>query len=285
MCRMAVYRGPAIPLKQVIYSPSHNFIRLAQKPREMVAAPLNGDGFGLGWYNQSLSSEPALITSEKPLWHDINLPRISDKILSDTIFMHVRAASPGLPVHQANSHPFQWENLLFMHNGVVSDFRKGFLRALRERIADPFYENIQGTTDSEHVFGYYLTLLSQSDSRDLAATMITLIDHLNSMAVTRNTDLVLNLAVTDGKTVVITRYTNIEKSASLYYASQSKYFPGGIIAASEKLYTDDDSWTEFPLNQQLVIAADGSWSFQALPNPFFVEGILTRKAKPSTLLA
>ena len=285
MCRMAIYRGPSIPLSKVIYDSPHNFIKQAQKPREMVAAPLNGDGFGIAWYNPEASPEPALLTSEKPIWHDINLPRISNKIFSSNIFMHIRAASPGLPVHQANAHPFQYQNELFMHNGIVSDFRKGFMRSIREMIEDPFYENIQGTTDSEHIFALYLTIRQQQKNLTLIQAVHQTIITLNSIAKKHNTDLVLNMAFSDGLTTVVTRYTNIEKSASLYFSDSSEYFKSAVIVASERLNSDDESWKEFPLNQMLVIEENGAHHFELLDNPFFENGILNRKAKPSTLLA
>jgi len=285
MCRLAVYRGPRISLHQVIYSQPHNFVQQAQKPREMVAAALNGDGFGVGWYNPEAGPEPALLTSEKPLWHDVNLPRISGKIFSETIFMHVRAASPGLPVHQANSHPFQWGNELFMHNGIISEFRKGFMRAIREQITDPFYENLQGTTDSEHVFGLYLSIRQENPAFSMPEAMTELFNRLNRLALKFGTDLVLNLAVTDGRAVCITRYTNIEKTASLYFSDSGPSFPGGFIAASEKLNSGDSSWQEFPVNRMVTLLPDESPVWQDLPNPFFLNGVLTRKAKPTTLLA
>jgi len=285
MCRIAIYRGPSIPLYKVIYDSPHNFIKQAQKPKEMVAAPLNGDGFGLAWYNLSVSSEPALITSEKPLWHDINLPRISDKIFSSNIFMHVRAASPGLPVHQANAHPFQFKEHLFMHNGIVSDFRKGFMRSIREMIEDPFYENIQGTTDSEHIFALYLTIRQQNPKLDVVGAVEETFRRVNEIAFNFNTDLVLNMAFSDGKTTIVTKYTNIEKCASLYYTTSSEHFPNGIIVASEKFDSEDHSWKEFPMNQMLIIDADNRFSFKEIANPFLKDGVLNRQAKPSTLLA
>lgn len=285
MCRMAVYRGPAISLHQVIYDNPHNFIKQAQRPKEMVASPINGDGFGIAWYNLSASSEPALLTSEKPFWHDINLPRITDKIFSTEIWVHIRAASPGIPVHQANAHPFTYQNELFMHNGILSDFRSGFMRTIREKIDDPFYENIQGTTDSEHIFALYLTLRKNNPELNLTQAVHLTIDTLHTFAAEYNTDMVLNMVFSDGKTMVITRYTNIEKSASLYYSASSEHFKNGIIVASERFSVEDQSWKEFPLNELLVIEPNNEHHFEKIYNPYFENGILKRKAKPGTLLA
>jgi predicted glutamine amidotransferase len=142
MCRFAVYRGKPITLKRLIFEPPHNFVEQSRQPREMIITPINVDGYGLAWYNLEVHPEPAVMTSEKPFWHDINVARIADKIISPTIFVHVRAASPGLLVHQANSHPFQWKNQIFMHNGIISDFKKGMMRAIRQQIADPFYSHL-----------------------------------------------------------------------------------------------------------------------------------------------
>ena len=100
-----------------------------------------------------------------------------------------------------------------------------------------------------------------------------------------NTDLVLNMAFSDGKTTIITKYTNIEKCASLYYTTSSEHFHSGIVVASEKFDSSDLSWKEFPMNQMLVIDSDNRYSFREISNPFMKDGILNRQAKPSTLLA
>lgn len=282
MCRFAVYRGKPITLKKLIFEPPHNFVEQSRQPREMIITPINVDGYGLAWYNLDVHPEPAVITSEKPFWHDINIARISDKIISPNIFVHVRAASPGLLVHQANSHPFQWKNQIFMHNGIISDFKKAMMRAIRQQISDPYYSHLLGTTDSEHIFHLYLSIREEQPSLTMAEAMLETIARLNALAEKHGSDLILNMALTDGKTTVVTRYTTIEKSATLYYTQSSPMFPDAIVVASEPLDYRDVTWQSFPLNMMMVINDHREFSLMPIPNPFLKDGHLP-VARPITL--
>lgn len=282
MCRMGIYRGKPITLKRFIFDPPHNFVEQARTPREMVITPINVDGYGLAWYNLDIHPEPAVMKSEKPFWHDLNAASISDKIISSNIFMHVRAASPGLPVHQANAHPFQYKEQLFMHNGVVSDFKKGFMRSIRQMIAEPFYSHILGTTDSEHIFNLYLTIRQAQPTLTMREATLELFDRLNFLAKKHDSDLILNFGINDGKTTIATCYTNVDKAASLYFTHSSPYFPSAIVVASEPLDYRDNTWQKFPMNHLIEINAQNEFDFAPIPNPFFVEGALPA-AKPVTL--
>ncbi|MFN5875845.1 MAG: class II glutamine amidotransferase, partial [Ignavibacteria bacterium] len=71
------------------------------------------------------------------------------------MFAHVRAASPGIPVEELNSHPFSCGKLMFMHNGVLGGYKQIRRRLLRS-LNDTAYDAIQGSTDSEHMFGLFL---------------------------------------------------------------------------------------------------------------------------------
>jgi ergothioneine biosynthesis protein EgtC len=279
---MATYRGPSITLKHLIYDQPHNFIEQSREPKEMVISPINGDGYGVAWYVDH-DPEPAVITSEKPLWHDINVPRIAGKISSSNIFMHVRAASPGLPVHQANSHPFQWKQHLFMHNGLISDFRKNMMRPLRQQIADPFYSHLLGTTDSEHIFNLYLSIRQEyGDACTIQEALLETFKHLNQLAMKHSCDLILNFIVSDGKETVVTKYTTVDKAGTLYFTTESPAFPNAIVVASEPLSYADKSWQPFPMNEMLVIDENHNHTFVTIPNPFIVGGKYPT-AKPVTL--
>ena len=48
--------------------------------------------------------------------HAQNLARLASKIMSPTIFAHVRAAYPGMPVSENNCHPFASGRYLWMHS-------------------------------------------------------------------------------------------------------------------------------------------------------------------------
>ena len=57
---------------------------------------------------------------------------------------------------------------LWMHNGTVEGFRQ-IKRRLLKSLPDPLYQIIEGTTDSEHAFAVFLSLLGDTES--LLSTM------------------------------------------------------------------------------------------------------------------
>lgn len=52
------------------------------------------------------------------------MARLTKKIKSPLIFAHVRAAYPGIPTTQDNTHPFTFSRYLFMHNGTIGGWKQ-----------------------------------------------------------------------------------------------------------------------------------------------------------------
>jgi len=136
MCRFIAYKGDRILLSDLVTNPSNSLINQSFHARER-SEPLNGDGFGLGWYVPEVSVEPCLFTSVTPAWANQNLRRIASKTLSPCIFAHVRAATAGLEVNDLNCHPFQFGQYLWMHNGSIGDFRD--IKRISARISDMIF--------------------------------------------------------------------------------------------------------------------------------------------------
>src|SRR5687768_12944019 len=101
MCRFALYMGPPITLDLLTTLPQHSVIRQSFKSR-MREEPLNGDGFGMAWYVPGISPSPALFRSIQPAWNNINLLHLSRVSVSPVILAHVRAATTGTSVSEAN---------------------------------------------------------------------------------------------------------------------------------------------------------------------------------------
>lgn len=89
-----------------IYEGRSYYFLQSYKSRERKE-PLNGDGFGVGWYAPQSSPTPCIFTSITPAWNNQNLRRLSEHVKSSCFFAHVRAASPGMRVCETNCHPFQ----------------------------------------------------------------------------------------------------------------------------------------------------------------------------------
>lgn len=274
MCRFLAYLGAPIVLDKLLYQPRNSLIRQSFEARER-REPLNGDGFGVGWYVPELGPTPALYRSIRPAWNDLNLRSIAPRTRAPCVFAHVRAASTG-DVTETNCHPFTFHDLLFMHNGEIGGFDR-LRRPIRERLSDAVYNAVQGQTDSEHLFALFLDRFLCADvpaPRDLAAALL---DAMQTLAELRDRRGItdpswLNLALTDGRSMVATRYAwpPARHAQTLYYSRGSRYECHGgvcrmqhsdptehaVLIVSEKLTDRQADWDEVPHNHMVVVAPD-----------------------------
>lgn len=270
MCRFIAYKGERILLADLVTNPSNSLINQSSHARER-REPLNGDGFGLGWYVPEVSTDPCLFTSVTPAWANQNLRRIASKTASPCIFAHVRAATEEFEVNELNCHPFQFGQYLWMHNGIIGNFRS-IKRTLRKDLKDEYYHAVHGTTDSEHAFALFLNLLpdtrKQMSGEVLADTLAKTVSHISTLcqksAATARS--VLNFAVTDGRSVVATRYSTNDEPTSLYLCSEEAFgCSDGVcqivsgkkkkfaIIASEPITNLRKQWTQIPEHHLVLL--------------------------------
>jgi len=273
MCRFALYVGAEISVESILTQPHNSIVHQSFHSHER-AEPLNGDGFGMAWYVDG-HAEPAIFKDVTPAWSNLNLMNLARVTRTRSLLAHVRAASPGLPVQQLNCHPFAWQNLAFMHNGTVGGFAQ-IRRALLRELDDEAFAAIQGTTDSEHVFAlatqHYREASEEPPLARLASSLRAAITRTEALreAAGIKTPSLLNLALSDGKRAVVTRFISEgdEEPNSLYVHSGSRYTceggvcrmvdPGteghAVIVASEPL-SEDAGWTRVPKNHLVTIDA------------------------------
>lgn len=279
MCRFLAYIGAPIVMDELLYKPTNSLIHQSYKAQER-AEPLNGDGFGIGWYQPEIDSSPAVFTSIQPAWNNRNLRSIAQKIRTACLFAHVRAASTG-NVSQDNCHPFAYNDLLFMHNGNIDGFRR-IKRGLRNRLRQEIYDWLSGDTDSEHFFALFLNNLPPGmPALDLGTAVSALekticeVKELASHEGLRAA-MTLNVAITNGKFLVTTRYVSEPSAAAntLYHSEGSRYYccdgvcqmlsaePGqhAVLVVSEKLTGTKDDWIRVPLNHLVMVGEDLSVS-------------------------
>lgn len=275
MCRFVCYLGAELLLEDLLYRPANSLILQSYKARERPE-PLNGDGFGVGWYTPRLLETPCVFTSLTPAWSNQNLRRLAAHITSPCFFGHVRAASPEMRVGEENCHPFAAGRYLFMHNGTAAGFWR-YKRRLCDALPDEVYNRLQGTTDSEHAFALFQTLLAADrdpNPMDLAEALVGTVRLLEEWrreaGVTEPS--FLNFAVTDGHTVAATRYASDESrpAISLHVACGKKYVceDGALrfvcaapeecaaVIASERLTNDPDDWKTVPPNHVLTVSRE-----------------------------
>ncbi len=252
MCRLLTYIGPEANLHTLIYQSEHSIVKQSYKPKEMRSGVINADGFGVGWYKPEIDEAPAVFKSPAPIWSDLNLPSISRKIVTPCAFVHVRGASTGMAIAQTNSHPFAKEKYLFMHNGVTENFRTTWMRMMRRQLLDEYYSGIEGTTDSEHVFALFLSNLHRENGKpcDMAECLLQTIDQMWSLAQQFDSHVVLNLALSDGETNIVTNFSTFPVAASLYFIENPRRFPQSVLVCSERMF-DDPAWQPVPLNHYI----------------------------------
>jgi len=263
--------GPEIKMASLVTEPSHSIVIQSYRSEER-SEPLNGDGFGVAWYPADESSQPGTFRSLSPAWNNRNLISLSNVIHSHCILAHVRAASPGLPVTQLNCHPFTRGRLSFMHNGGIGQFRQ-VKRSLSAMLSDSSYDAIQGTTDSEYIFGLfvdeYATARGNSPVEKIASALLATIARIESLlkSTQHTTPCDLNLAVTDGRSAVVSRYSSagaVPNSLHIHTghryscdAGDAKLTPCDtptVLVASEPL-TEDASWRLVAANHLVLINA------------------------------
>ena len=272
MCRFTLYVGPPIRLGTLLCDQDHSLVQQSAHSDERED-PLNGDGFGVGWYNPELTDEPAVFRSVTPAWNNRNFANLARILSSNCILAHVRAATQSSGVNEANCHPFRFGRYAFAHNGDVGNFAR-VRRRMLESVSDEAYNNIFGSTDSEHVFALFIDELARVDELDPALRLGRALDR----AIVRTVAAVathgggepsyLNLAVTDGDHAAVSRFSDNPEGEpeSLYVAATSVASPTsaeprrsgdarealGVIVSSERLDGHAD-WVPVPANHIVLV--------------------------------
>lgn len=230
MCRLLFYKGRAVLLSDIVIKPDNSIIKQSrdagyhpgvhdEQHRRNIR--VNGDGFGLAWYSSNIadcSKGSCVFRFVTPAWSNENLRNICDHTASPVFFAHVRAASNGLDseeqanarISTENCHPFKFKRYTFAHNGGITQFHR-IKRTLINLLPDDVYENIKGSTDSEHIFALFLSLLDNTDAQlaleDFVETVnqtIGKVIELCDEAGIREASS-LNLVISDGINTVATR--------------------------------------------------------------------------------
>jgi ergothioneine biosynthesis protein EgtC len=236
MCRLLGYQGLPIQLDQILSQPEHSLIVQSYKPREMAEAILNADGFGVGWYHSEQDTQPFIYKNIQPIWSDINLPHLSRYIQSGKILGYVRSATPGQGVNFNNCQPFQFKNLLFIHNGYIQNFRSSLYKLIRTRLSNKIYEFIDGTTDSEHIFALFLNELSSHNPPTLEVALKNTLNIVTELAKKNAVKALVNVIISDGHQMVASRFASGNIPPTLYCLQNDPNFPQSVIIASEPLF-------------------------------------------------
>jgi predicted glutamine amidotransferase len=259
MCRwLAVYSGSPILLGRALYAPAHSLIDQSLHS-ELGAETTNGDGFGIGWYDDQPT--PGVFRSIEPAWNDANLRELAGHISSSLFFAHIRAAI-GSAVQQTNCHPFRHGRWLFMHNGFIADFAT-IKRDLVLAVDESLYPEIAGQADTEVLFYLALTFGLEDDPPDAVARAIGLVE---SVGQKRGVEYPFQgtIATTDGERMWGFRYSSEGKSRSLFFTRH--------VPTLRTLYPEREILQEVTDDARLIVSEPmgdlpGAW--EEVPESFY----------------
>jgi len=224
----------------------------------------HGHGWGVADYNNGL---PLL---EKQTWaafHGEHFARKAARIYARTVVAHVRRATVG-GTSMENTHPFHHGKWIFAHNGTVPNF--DLVRPLILEHMDPLHRvEIMGTTDSEHVFRYLMSLFLRHPERGLKGVVREGLEQIIAWSAQIDPDarVGLNIVLTDGQHLIGSRFNR-----SLHYLVRDHVFECRICGqphvhhrpatayqsveiASEPITLHED-WHEVPNKTLYSIAED-----------------------------
>jgi glutamine amidotransferase len=265
MCRWFTYIGeePTL-LEDVLIKPRHSIVKQIdahflpnlhatydphlgrEKLSSGVASDNHGpnhftnmDGFGVGYYtdvaaefNGDHVNRPCVYRNIRPPLNDLNLASLCAHTSTKCVFAHIRASGSATPTVETNNHPFVFGRYMFMHNGVVANFKK-IKVALLQKLSVNAYENIFGSTDTEHVAALFFTYLGDDWDTEipvekLKKTMINTVQDVLALIQqsVKDKDEVLphsslNFVVTDGCQLLAIRFSSVDdiEPPSLYYST------------------------------------------------------------------
>ncbi len=275
MCRWLAYTGAPILLTEVLYTPVHSLIDQSLHSR-LGAETTNGDGFGVGWYDAA--PPPGVFRSIEPAWNDQNLRELSGHIRSHLFFAHIRAAI-GSPVQQTNCHPFRHDRWLFMHNGFIGGFAE-MKRDLVFAIDESLFPEIKGSADTEVLFYLTLTFGLRDDPPEAIARAIGFVEACGRA---RGIQYPFQgtIAVTDGESMWVFRYSSEGKSRSLFFTRDVRtlrqQYPDREIlrevsddarlVVSEPIGDLPGAWEEMPEASYAVVSKGADQLFPFTPKP------------------
>lgn len=249
MCRLIGYLGNSIRLDELLYKKEHSLYHQSYKPLELKSGVVCADGVGVGWYDEA--GQPFIYRNTIPMWNDPNLEELSHYVQSTCAVGYVRLAGTGESLDISNCQPFRSGNLLFVHNGEITNFQNTLYRPIRDSLVDAIYHQIKGITDSEHIFALLMELWHSSPENTMLEALRTTLQKLSNLAKEYDTSFSANIIVSDGNAIAACRYAYGTEAPSLYWSCDQVKHPTQVIVASEPL--SSENWEAFPDQSTLFV--------------------------------
>jgi predicted glutamine amidotransferase len=159
---------------------------------------------------------------ERQTWaafHGEHFAKSAARVYAKTVVAHVRRATVGPPGIE-NTHPFVHGRWIFAHNGTVPNFEK--VRDILLDHLDPLHRTeIQGSTDSEHVFRYILSRWQHHPEQDLLSVLKHSLEQVVNWCLELDAEakIGLNVILTDGNKLMGSRLNR-----SLWFLKRDQIF-------------------------------------------------------------
>ncbi len=273
MCRLYGFRANEPTKVECALVLAQNSL-LAQS-REDLGGRAHPDGWGIAYYE---NGAPHVERRATAAFEDLRFSVTAERVFARAVVAHVRKATVGATL-RANTHPYVYGTWSFAHNGTVPAFDQ-LRERLSERTAPHFRPLRQGTNDSEAIFYWLLTRLSEAGvpveavaSGEMRSDPIQLMGAMRSAVI----DLVdacrkeepeaipkLNFLITDGRTMVASRLNRdlhwLERDGvhdceicgtpHIHHDEAAPY--RAVVLSSEPI--TDEAWQEVP--EASIVAVD-----------------------------
>jgi len=234
MCRLLGYTAPnPTTFNDVVGANFDQFVSLAND---------HCDGWGIATtsnHKASLYKEPVAATTSEHFKEQL----ASHK--SNAALLHLRWATEGMPINEANTHPFTYQDITFIHNGSISPFD-----CLDPLIAKKYLQLAKGNTDSERYFLYLLTQIEKYG-------FVEGVKHSLSYIKSNCTFSSINMMIINEQSFITACIYNQDKIPDRfkedtdYYQLKYTKKDGQVVVASSGW--NQDGWDEIPNESVLVV--------------------------------
>lgn len=226
---------------------------------------MNVHGWGLAAYSHG---KPYVRKQPMPANESEDFRWDAADILATNVLAHVRRATVA-PMSIENTHPFLHDEWTFIHNGEIvayDEVRPHLMGAIMSRVR----ARIEGETDSELIFRYFISLHEQKPNIPFLNIFRHGIQQLQRWVDLEKpgTELALNIIMTNGVDTFGSRYGRklwyVERDAvhrceicggELHVDENPRKDYRAIVVASERL-TTTEKWTEMPEASLFYIDAE-----------------------------
>lgn len=218
------------------------------------------DGWGVAWWPaddgagpEATLAGPSVRHATTPGGEDPAFRETLEEVTTDAGIVHLRWATPGLPVMAANCHPFVRSGLAMAHNGGIYP-----LDRVGEILPAPWEAQCEGTTDSER---YVLAVVAGLDGhRSVPEVLADVVGRLFSGWEPSSLNAV---CLTADEVIAVCAYDpsprpSLPDPPEVYYALSWRADADGVVVASSGIdQPAADGWSRLDNMTMLVAPRHG----------------------------